>query len=57
MTRISIHGGYLTDVLGPSLLIGIGLALAFVALTIASVSGVEAEDSGVAGGLINMTQQ
>jgi EmrB/QacA subfamily drug resistance transporter len=57
MTRISIHGDYLTDILGPSLLIGIGLALAFVALTIASVSGIESEHSGVAGGLINMTQQ
>jgi hypothetical protein len=43
-------------VLGPSLIIGAGLALSFVALTIASVSGIEAEDSGVAGGLINMTQ-
>jgi MFS family permease len=57
MTRISIQGAYLTDILGPSLLVGIGLALAFVALTIASVSGIEAEHSGVAGGLINMTQQ
>jgi EmrB/QacA subfamily drug resistance transporter len=57
MTRISVHSGYLADVVGPSLLIGAGLGLAFIALTIASVSGVEAEHSGVAGGLINMTQQ
>jgi len=57
MTRITIHSNYLTDILGPSLLIGIGLGLAFIALTIASVSGIEAEHSGVAGGLINMTQQ
>jgi EmrB/QacA subfamily drug resistance transporter len=56
-TRITTRGDYLTHILGPSVLIGIGLALAFVALTIASVSGVEAEHSGVAGGLINMTQQ
>ena len=56
MSQISVHGSYLTDVLGPSLIIGAGLALSFVALTIASVSGIEAEHSGVAGGLINMTQ-
>ena len=57
MSRISVHGSYLTDVLGPSLIVGAGLALSFVALTIASVSGIEADDSGVAGGLINMTQE
>jgi EmrB/QacA subfamily drug resistance transporter len=56
MSRIAVHGSYLTDVLGPSLIIGAGLALSFVALTIASVSGIETEYSGVAGGLINMTQ-
>jgi hypothetical protein len=56
MSQISIHGSYLTDVFGPSLLVGAGLGLSFVALTIASVSGIEADHSGVAGGLINMTQ-
>jgi EmrB/QacA subfamily drug resistance transporter len=57
MSRISVHGSYLADVLGPSLVIGAGLALSFVALTIASVSGIEADEPGVAGGLINMTQE
>jgi hypothetical protein len=57
LSRIPTNGSYLSDVLGPSLVIGVGLALSFVALTIASVSGIEAEHSGVAGGLINMTQQ
>ncbi len=57
MSQFSVHGSYLTDVFGPSLVIGVGLALAFVALTIGSVSGIEPENAGVAGGLINMTQQ
>ena len=57
MSQITAHGSYLNDVFGPSLIIGAGLALSLVALTIASVSGIEAEHSGVAGGLINMTQQ
>jgi MFS family permease len=57
LSQISVHGSYLADVVGPSVLIGVGLALSFVALTIASVQGIEADHSGVAGGLITMTQQ
>jgi EmrB/QacA subfamily drug resistance transporter len=57
LSRIPTNASYLPDILGPSLVIGVGLALSFVALTIASVSGIEAEHSGVAGALINMTQQ
>ena len=41
----------------PSLLIGVGLGLAFVPTTIAAVSGVEAGEAGLASGLINTTQQ
>jgi EmrB/QacA subfamily drug resistance transporter len=57
LTRIPVHGSYLADVLGPSLLIGAGLGLAFVAITLASAGGIDGQHSGVAGGLINMTQQ
>jgi MFS family permease len=57
LAQITEHGGYLADVLGPSLVIGAGLALAFVALTVASASGIDEDHHGVAGGLINMTQQ
>ena len=57
MSTISVHGTYLADVFGPSRVIGVGLALAFVALTIGLVSGIEPGNAGVAGGLINMTQQ
>jgi EmrB/QacA subfamily drug resistance transporter len=57
LSRIPLHGSYVTDILGPSLIIAIGLGLAFVAVTIAAADGVEAEHAGLAGGLINMTQQ
>jgi MFS family permease len=53
----AIKAGMASVPLGAILIIGAGLGLAFIALTIASVSGIEAEHSGVAGGLINMTQQ
>ena len=54
---IPADGTLLADILGPSLLIGAGLGLAFVPLTIAAVSGVSRDESGLASGLINTTQQ
>ena len=57
LSQITAHGSYLADVLGPTLIIGAGLGLAFVALTVASATGVHEDHHGTAGGLINMTQQ
>jgi EmrB/QacA subfamily drug resistance transporter len=57
LAQITAHGSYLGTVLGPSMVVGAGLALAFVALTVASSTGVDDDHHGVAGGLINMTQQ
>ncbi|WP_181807096.1 MFS transporter, partial [Streptomyces shenzhenensis] len=57
LSRISAHGSYAVDVLGPSLLIGLGLSIAFVQLTALSVEGVPAKDAGLAGGLVNTTRQ
>jgi EmrB/QacA subfamily drug resistance transporter len=50
-------GSYAADVLGPSLLAGIGLGLSFVPVTIAAVSGTTAREAGLASGLINTSQQ
>jgi MFS family permease len=57
LSQITAHASYLADVLGPTLIIGAGLGLAFVALTVASATGVHEDHHGTAGGLINMTQQ
>ncbi|MGW6987663.1 MFS transporter [Streptomyces sp. NPDC054946] len=57
LSRISADGSYLTDVLGPSTLIGLGLSIAFVQLTALSVEGVTGRDAGLAGGLVNTTRQ
>ena len=56
-SRVSVGGGFLTDILGPSLLAAVGLGFCFVTTTIAAVSGVEEEESGLASGLINTSQQ
>ena len=56
-SQVSVGGGFVSDVLGPSLLAAVGLGLSFVSVTIAAVSGVEERESGFASGLINTTQQ
>jgi hypothetical protein len=55
--RLPVHGSYLTDVLGPSLLIALGLGTAFVPITILSVTGVKDREYGLASGLVNTSQQ
>ncbi|WP_344656251.1 MFS transporter [Catenulispora subtropica] len=54
---LSAHGSFPADVLGPSILIGLGLSTAFVQLTGFSVEGVPGPDAGLAGGLVNTTRQ
>jgi EmrB/QacA subfamily drug resistance transporter len=55
-SQVSVGGGFLTDILGPSLFAAIGLGFAFVTSTIAAVSGVEQREQGLASGLINTSQ-
>lgn len=48
---------FLTHLVGPTLLIGVGLGGGFVATTQLAVEGVEGGEAGLAGGLINTSQQ
>ena len=56
-SQVDADGSYVSDVLFPSLLAAVGLGLAFVSMTVAAVSGVEAHEAGLASGLINTSQQ
>ena len=56
-SQVSVGGGYVGDILGPSLIAAAGLGFAFVTTTIAAVSGVREQESGLASGLINTSQQ
>jgi len=56
-SQVSVGGGFLTDILGPSLLAAVGLGFAFVPQTIAAVAGVRDHEAGLASGLINTSQQ
>jgi len=56
-TQIDPAGSYWADVIGPSILAGIGLGLTFVPVTIAAMSGTKREEAGLASGLIDTSQQ
>jgi len=57
LSRMTPETTYLTGVIGPMLLLGTGLGLAFVPLTTAALAGVRPEDSGAASSMVNVAQQ
>ncbi|HEX8857327.1 MAG TPA: MFS transporter [Thermoleophilaceae bacterium] len=57
LTGVSGHSDYASHVLPAMLVLGTGLGMSFVPITIAATNGVAAADSGLASGLLNTTQQ
>src|SRR3954447_9583586 len=57
LTRVPGQGDYASHVLPAMLVLGPGLGLSFVPVTIAATNGVASGDSGLASGLLNTTQQ
>ncbi|MBA3867021.1 MAG: DHA2 family efflux MFS transporter permease subunit [Solirubrobacterales bacterium] len=55
--RTPVDGNYLTDLLPPFLLIGIGMGSAFPAIMTLAMSGATPEDAGLASGLVNTSMQ
>jgi EmrB/QacA subfamily drug resistance transporter len=55
--HVSTGTGYVPGILIPMLLMGTGMGLAFVPLTMASLSGVPPQDSGAAASMVNVMQQ
>jgi predicted MFS family arabinose efflux permease len=56
LTDISPGGSYAIQVLGPSLLVAIGIGLAFVPATITAVTGVAPDEAGLASGIVNTSR-
>ncbi|MFF0219696.1 MFS transporter [Streptomyces vinaceus] len=54
---ISADGGFLTDVLGPSLMTSIGTGLVLAPVAAAATTGVAAREAGTASGLFNSSRQ
>jgi EmrB/QacA subfamily drug resistance transporter len=57
LTRVPVDGHYFSDLLVPFVLGGAGLGMSFVPVTIASLTGVQRADAGVASGLVNTSRQ
>ena len=55
--HIPVHGTYAKDLLPGYLLVGFGLALSFIPVSIAALAGVGPRDAGLASGLLNTSQQ
>jgi EmrB/QacA subfamily drug resistance transporter len=57
LVRLPVHGHYVTDLLPSFVLIGLGLGISFVSVTIAGLAGVTGADAGIASGLVNTSRQ
>jgi EmrB/QacA subfamily drug resistance transporter len=55
--RLPVHGHYFWNIFPAFLLSGLGMAFAFIPLTIGALAGVRHSEAGIASGLINTTQQ
>jgi len=55
--RLPVDGHYFWDLFPAFILSGLGLALAFVPMSIGALTGVTSDEAGVASGLINTSQQ
>src|SRR5438477_6197373 len=55
--RLPVHGHYFADLFPAFIISGLGLALAFVPMSIGALTGVRQADAGIASGLINTNQQ
>jgi predicted MFS family arabinose efflux permease len=55
--RLPVHGHYFSDLFPAFIISGLGLALAFVPMSIGALTGVRQADAGIASGLINTNQQ
>jgi EmrB/QacA subfamily drug resistance transporter len=57
LSRIPVHGSYLTDLLPGMMVMSLGLGAVFVGVTTAANAGVPAERAGLAAALLNASQQ
>jgi EmrB/QacA subfamily drug resistance transporter len=56
-SRIGLHSSYAGQLLGPEIVVGIGMAGVLVPVTNLALLGIGGQDSGVASGLVSASQQ
>jgi len=57
LSRIDLQSTYARDILGPLLILAVGLGFIFVPLTLGATSGIAPADRGIASALLNTSQQ
>ncbi|HEX6677774.1 MAG TPA: MFS transporter [Actinomycetes bacterium] len=57
LSRVTVDGTFLANLLGPGVLGPFGIGLSFTAIASAATSGVPREQAGLASGLLNTTRQ
>ena len=57
VSRVPLHGSYLTDILPGFVVMSLGAGSVFVSVTAAANAGVAADKAGLAAGLLNSSQQ
>jgi EmrB/QacA subfamily drug resistance transporter len=56
-SQIPVHASFVSDLLPGYVMVGVGIAFAFVPVSIAALAGVVEREAGLASGLINTSQQ
>jgi EmrB/QacA subfamily drug resistance transporter/deazaflavin-dependent oxidoreductase (nitroreductase family) len=57
LSAVTVHANYVTEVLGPLVVLSIGLGMAFVSTSLIAISGVQPNESGLASALLNVGRQ
>jgi EmrB/QacA subfamily drug resistance transporter len=57
LSAVTVHASYVSDVLGPLVVLAIGLGMSFVSTGVTAISGVQANETGLASALLNVGRQ
>ena len=57
LSAVTVHANYFADVLGPLVVLAIGLGMAFLSTSVTAISGVQPNESGLASALLNVGRQ
>jgi len=57
LSAVTAHASYVPDILGPLVVLAVGLGMAFVSTGIIAISGIQSNESGLASALLNVGRQ
>jgi EmrB/QacA subfamily drug resistance transporter/deazaflavin-dependent oxidoreductase (nitroreductase family) len=57
LSAVTVHANYVPDIVGPLVVLAVGLGMAFVSTSVTAISGVQPHESGLASALLNVGRQ